>query len=123
MQPIARKRLLSEQRNNNKNPPISSRRILGIRYLGGVNFYASAWNAAAGEVILLSLNEDDLAIDGSMNREITAHESARAGDLSCTGLANENLASLNGLATKALDAEALASIVVDVFTGTTSFDM
>ena len=91
--------------------------------LGCVNFYAGAWNAAAGEVILLSLNEDNLAIDGGMNREVAAHESARAGNLGCASLANENFAGFDGLATKALDAEALASIVVDVFTGTTSFDM
>ena len=74
-------------------------------------------------MILLSLNEDYLAVDCSMDSEIAAHESARAGNLSSTGLADENFASLYGLATKALDAEALASIVVDVFTGTTSFDM
>ena len=88
-----------------------------------MNFDASAANAFAGEMILLGLNEDDLAIDGSMNREIAAHESARASEFSCASLADENFASFDSLATKALDAEALASIVVDVFTGTTSFDM
>ena len=88
-----------------------------------VNFDAGAANALAGEVALLGLDEDDLAIDGSMNREIAAHESAWASKLRSAGLANENFTGLDGLATKALDAEALASIVVDVFTGTTSFDM
>ena len=92
-------------------------------YLSGVNFDASAADVLAGEMILLRLDEDDFAVDGSMNREVAAHESARAGNLGSTGLADENFAGLYGLATKALDAEALASIVVDVFTGTTSFDM
>ena len=88
-----------------------------------VNFDAGAANALAGEVALLRLDEDDLAIDSSMNREVTAHEGAWASKLGCAGLANENFTGLDGLATKALNAEALASIVVDVFTGTTSFDM
>jgi hypothetical protein len=91
--------------------------------LGGVNFDASAADVLAREMILLRLDEDDFAVDGSMNREVTAHESAWASKLRCAGLANEDFTGLDGLATKALDAEALASIVVDVFTGTTSFDM
>ena len=88
-----------------------------------MNFDASAANVLAREVVLLGLDEDNLAVDGSMNREVTAHECARASNLSCASLANEDFTGLDGLATKALDAEALASIVVDVFTGTTSFDM
>ena len=88
-----------------------------------MNFDAGALDVLAREVALLGLHEDDLAINGSVDREVAAHESARASELGCTGLADENFASLDGLATKALDAEALASIVVDVFTGTTSFDM
>ena len=91
--------------------------------LSSVDFDAGAANALAGEVVLLGLDEDNLAIDSGMNREVTAHEGAWACELSCAGLANENFTGLYGLATKALDAEALASIVVDVFTGTTSFDM
>ena len=88
-----------------------------------MNFDASAADVFAGEVALLGLHEDNLAINSSMNREIAAHESARASNLGCASLANENFTGLDGLATKALDAEALASIVVDVFAGTTSFDM
>ena len=94
-----------------------------VNQLSGVNFDAGAANVFAREVILLGLYKDDLAVDGSMNREIAAHESARASELCCASLADENFAGFDGLATKALDAEALASIVVDVFTGTTSFDM
>ena len=88
-----------------------------------VNFDAGAANALAREVALLGLHEDNLTIDGGMNCEVAAHESARASELRCASLADENFASFDSLATKALDAEALASIVVDVFTGTTSFDM
>ena len=88
-----------------------------------MNFDASTANGLAREVALLGLHEDDLAVDGCVDSEVAAHESARASELGCTGLADENFASLDGLATKALDAEALASIVVDVFTGTASFDM
>ena len=94
-----------------------------MRYLSSVNFDASAWHILAGKMAFLGLNEDNFAINSGMNSEVAAHESARASELGCTGLADENFASLDGLATKALDAEALASIVVDVFTGTTSFDM
>ena len=92
-------------------------------YLSGVNFDASAANALAGEVALLGLYEYNLAINSGMNRKVAAHESARASDLGCASLADENFAGFDSLATKALNAEALASIVVDVFTGTTSFDM
>lgn len=88
-----------------------------------MDFDAGAADALAGEVILLGLNEDDFAVNSGMNREVAAHESAWASELGCASLADENFAGFYGLATKAFDAEALASIVVDVFTGTTSFDM
>lgn len=88
-----------------------------------MNFDAGAANALAREVAFLGLHEDDLAINSSVDREVAAHESARASELRCASLADENFASFDSLATKALDAEALASIVVDVFTGTASFDM
>lgn len=88
-----------------------------------MNFDAGAWNALAREVILLGLHEDDFAVNGSVNREVAAHESARASNLGCASLANENFAGSDSLATKAFDTKALASIVVDVLTGTTSFDM
>ena len=77
-----------------------------------MNFDAGAWKAAAREVSLLSLNEDDFAVDGCMDGKVAAHESARAGKLSCASLANENFTSLYLLATKTLDAKSLAGIVV-----------
>ncbi len=77
-----------------------------------MNFYASAWNVFAGEVALLGLNEDDFAVDGGMDGEVAAHKSAWASNFGCTGLANENFAGFDVLATKTLDAEPLAGIVV-----------
>jgi hypothetical protein len=88
-----------------------------------VNFDAGAWNALAREVILLGLHEDDLAIDSGVDREVAAHERARTSNLGSASLANKNFTGFDGLATKAFDTKALASIVVDVLTGTTSFDM
>jgi hypothetical protein len=55
-------------------------------------------------VILFGLNEDDFAIDCSMDGEVAAHERAWASDLRSAGLANEYFASANGLTTKTLDA-------------------
>ncbi len=77
-----------------------------------MNFDAGAWEALAGEMSFLGLDEDDLTIDGGVNRKVAAHESARAGKLSCASLANENFTSLYLLATKTLDAKSLAGIVV-----------
>ena len=94
-----------------------------IIVLSGVNFDTGARNAFAGEMIFLSFDKNDFTVDGSMNREVTAHESARTSKFGCASLANENFTGFNGLATKAFDAEALAGIVMDVFTGTASFDM
>lgn len=77
-----------------------------------MNFDAGAWEALAGEMSFLGLDEDDLTIDGGVNRKVAAHESARAGDFRCASLADENFTSLDLLATKTLDAKSLAGIVV-----------
>ena len=53
-----------------------------------MNFYASAWNSAAGEMLFLGLYEDDLAIDCGMDGKVAAHKGAWTGDFGCTGLAN-----------------------------------
>lgn len=58
-----------------------------------------------------------------MDREITGHISTLASNLSRTGLANEDFAITDFLTTEALDTETLASIVVNIFGGTASFDM
>ena len=75
-------------------------------------FYASAWNALAGEVALFGLYEDYFTIDSSMDGEVAAHESAWAGNLGSASLTDENFASLDLLATETLDAKSLAGIVV-----------
>ena len=77
-----------------------------------MDFNAGAWEALAGEMSFLGLDEDDLTIDGGVNRKVAAHESARAGDFRCASLADENFTSLDLLATKTLDAKSLAGIVV-----------
>ena len=69
----------------------------------------------------LGLHESNYTILGCMNREITRHIGARTCKFGCTSLTNEDLAVFDFLATKALDAKALASIVMDVFGGTASF--
>ena len=77
-----------------------------------MDFNAGAWEALAGEMSFLGLDEDDLTVDGGVNRKVAAHESARAGDFRCASLADENFTSLDLLATKTLDAKSLAGIVV-----------
>lgn len=75
-------------------------------------FNASAWHAFARKMILFGFHEDNFAIDGCMNGEVAAHESARAGNLRSAGLTDEDLAGLDELATETLDAKSLAGIVV-----------
>ncbi len=80
--------------------------------LSGVNFDTSARYALTREVALFGLHEDNLTINGSMDSEVAAHESAWASNLRSAGLTNENFASLDLLATKTLDAKSLAGVVV-----------
>ncbi len=77
-----------------------------------MNFDASAWHALAGEVTLLGLHESNFAIDCGMNREVAAHESAWASELSSASLADENFASLDLLATETLNTKSLTGVVV-----------
>lgn len=95
-----------------KNISVFAEIFDNLHNLGSVNFNAGAWYALAGEMVLFSLDEDYFAINRSMNSEVAAHESARAGKLSSAGLANENFASLHLLTTETLDAKSLAGIVV-----------
>ena len=89
-----------------------NRRFFDNYTLSGVNFDAGARHALAREVILLGLDDDNLAVDSGMNGEIAAHESAWAGNLGSASLTDENFASLDLLATETLDAKSLAGIVV-----------
>ena len=77
-----------------------------------MHFNAGAWKAAAREVSLLGLHENNTTINSSMDGVIAAHEGARTSKLGSAGLANENFTSLYELATKTLDAKSLAGIVV-----------
>jgi hypothetical protein len=72
-------------------------------------------------VSLLSFNEGNYTILGSMNRKIARHVSARTSKFGRASLADENFTVLYFLATKALNAKALTSIIMDVFGGTASF--
>ena len=88
-----------------------------------MHFYADAGERLAREVSLLGFDESDYPILCSMDSEVARHISAGTGDLGGASLADENFAVLYLLAAEALDAEALASIVMDIFGGTASFDM
>lgn len=49
-------------------------------------------------------SKGDRAVDGGMDGEIAAHESAWAGNFGSASLANEHFASFNFLTAKTLDA-------------------
>jgi hypothetical protein len=72
---------------------------------------------------LFGLDEGHDSIPRGMNCEISRHICAWTSNLGSTSLAHQNLTISDFLATKALDAKALASIVMDVFGGTASFYM
>ena len=70
----------------------------------------------AGEFGFLDLFEgDDTRLSG-VDGVVAAHVCACTSDLGSACLADEYLASVNFLATETLDAEALARVVMDVFT-------
>ena len=85
------------------------------------DFDADARDGFPGEVGLFRLDEGDDAVFFGVDGEVAGHVSPLAGELSGAGLANENLASLDPLATKAFDAEALTSVIMDVLGGTAGF--
>jgi hypothetical protein len=69
----------------------------------------------ASKFAFFNFGKGNDAIDSRMNRKVAANVGARACKLGAAGLTHENLASLNSLAAKTLNAEALTSVVVDVF--------
>ena len=87
------------------------------------DFDADAGEGLAGEVGLLGFDEGDYAVLGCVNGKIAGHVGAWASNLSGASLTDENFAVLDFLTTEALDAEALASIVMYILGGTASFDM
>ena len=70
----------------------------------------------AGELGFLDLLEGDNTGLGGVDGVVAAHVRALTGDLGSACLADEYFAGVNFLATETLDAEALARVVVDVFT-------
>ncbi len=58
-----------------------------------------------------------------MNGEVARHIGAWARKFGRTSLADKNFAVFDFLTAEAFDAKALASIVMDVFGGTASFNM
>lgn len=77
-----------------------------------MNFYASAWNGAAGEMLFLGLYEDNFAVDCGMNGEVATHECTWACNLGCAGLADKYFASVDLLAAETFDTETLAGVIV-----------
>ena len=72
---------------------------------------------------LFGFDEGDDAVFFGVDGEISGHVSAFASELCAPGLADDNFASFDFLTAKAFYAEALTSVIVDVFCGTACFDM
>jgi hypothetical protein len=68
-------------------------------------------------------DEFHYAVTSSVNGEIAAHVSARAGNFCCANLADNHFSFANFLAAKTLDTQAVASVVVYVMGGSARFDM
>ena len=71
----------------------------------------------------LSLHKSDYTIFCSVNSEVTGDVSTFTGDLGATSLANQNFTTAYFLTTKAFYTKALASVIVDILRGSTSFNM
>lgn len=87
------------------------------------NHYLSSWRSFAGKPAGCYLAEGYNAVFGGVNGELFAHKSARAGNFGLANLTNQNLASANFLAAKALNAQPLTGRIVYVLTCTTCFDV
>ena len=87
-----------------------------IKHLRCADTHLGAWLGLASEGRLLDLLEaDDTTVSG-VDGVVAAHVCALTGDLGSACLADEYFAGVNFLAAETLDAEALARVVVDVFT-------
>lgn len=75
----------------------------------------------AGETLGFDVLESDAACNGRVDSEVAAHVCAWTSLLGLTNLADKHFASVDLLATKTLDAEALAGRVAVVFGRTTCF--
>ena len=85
-----------------------------IKHLRCADAHLGAWLGLASEGRLLDLLEaDDTTVSG-VDGVVAAHVRARAGNLCSACLADEDLTSIDLLATEALDAKARPSVIVDV---------
>lgn len=92
-------------------------------FWGVNNLDAGARDGFAREEGFLSFGETHDAGFFGVDGEVAGHIGAEAGNLSSAGLADDNFASVDFLAAKALDAEALTGVVVDVFACAACFDV
>ncbi len=76
----------------------------------------------AGKFAFFDAAEGDDTVLFSVDGEVAAHVCAVACNLGCASLAYEYFASANFLTTKALYAQSLTGVVVDVLARATSFD-
>ena len=100
---------------NNQNPAERAGLSFSLRgCLADANLSSSL--GFAGELGFLdSLEGDDTGLS-SVDGVVAAHVCALTSDFRSACLADEHFAGVNFLATETLDAEALARVVVDVFT-------
>ena len=90
--------------------------VLHVHYkhLRCADTHLGAWLGLAGEGRLLDLLEaDDTTVSGG-DGVVAAHVRARASNLRSACLANEDLTSIDLLATEALDAKTRPSVIVDI---------
>ena len=100
---------------NNQNPAERAGLSFSLKgRLADANLSSSL--GFAGEFGFLDLFESDDTGFSSVDSVVAAHVRTLTGDLGSACLADEYLAGVNFLAAETLDAEALARVVVDVFT-------
>ena len=88
--------------------------MCAIKHLRCADTHLGAWLGLASEGRLLDLLEADNTTVSGVDGVVAAHVRARAGNLCSACLANEDLTSVDSLATEALDAKARPSVIVDV---------
>lgn len=88
--------------------------MCAIKHLRCADAHLGAWLGLASEGRLLDLLEaDDTTVSG-VDGVVAAHVRTRASNLRSACLADEDLTSIDLLATEALDAKACPSVIVDV---------
>lgn len=88
--------------------------MCAIKHLRCADAHLGAWLGLASEGRLLDLLEADNTTVSGVDGVVAAHVRTRASNLRSACLANEDLTSVDLLATEALDAKACPSVIVDV---------